>query len=64
MTRHGPENECQNRTQDGHKDDHPNGTTEKEFLHVRLADGERAEGSSLGLEKEDEDWILLILVRY
>ena len=64
MARYRPEDECQSRTQDGHKDDHPNGATEKELLHVRLTDGERAEGCRLGLEKEDEDRILLVLVRY
>ena len=28
VARYGPEDECQSRTQDGYKDDHPNGTTE------------------------------------
>ena len=64
VARYGPEGECQSRTQDGDEDGHPNGTTDEKLLHIRLADGERAEGSCLGLKKEDEDWILLVLVRY
>lgn len=64
MARYGPEDERHSGTQDRHKDDHPNGTTKKELLHVRLTDGERPEGGRLGLEKENEDRILFILVRY
>ena len=64
VARYGPEDECQSRTQYRHKDDHPNSTTEKKLLHVRLTDGERPEGGRLGLEKENEDRILFILVRY
>ena len=64
VARYGPEDKCQSRTQDRHKDNHPNGTTEKELLHERPTDGECPEGGRLGLEKENEDRILFILVRY
>jgi hypothetical protein len=34
VARYGPEDECQSSTQDRHKDNHPNGTTDKELLDV------------------------------
>ena len=64
MTRYGPEEKRKGCHTGGDKNGDPYCAAEEKFLHIWLANSERAEWRRFGLAEENEEGVQLVLVRY
>jgi hypothetical protein len=63
VTGYSPKDECERDDADSDKNRDPDRAADEQLAHIRLTDGECAEGRRLRLHEEDEERVQLVLVR-